>query len=109
MNEGVPNKFSTPEEEIAFLRQQIASRERELLSRTPEVDEADVESVAKEEIKEYVSFTPKMVLDPDYELKGEELAQSVESISTAYDPVEELVQLALEKGIRNTECRLAEV
>ncbi|MCA9359590.1 ATP-binding protein [Candidatus Nomurabacteria bacterium] len=102
MNEGVPNKFSTPEEEIAFLRQQIASRERELLSRTPEVDEADVESVAKEEIKEYVSFTPKMVLDPDYELKGEELAQSVESISTAYDPVEELVQLALEKGIRNT-------
>ncbi len=102
MQEGVPNKFSTPEEEIAFLRQRIAVRERDLLSRTQEVDNADVETVGKEEMKDYTSFTPKVILDPEYELKGEDLALSVESVSTSYDPAEELVQLALEKGIRNT-------
>ena len=59
--EGVPQKFSTPEEEIAFLRQQIAEKERDLLERSPEVDEADVETVGRETLKDYVSFTPKMV------------------------------------------------
>jgi len=102
MQEGVPNKFSTPEEEIAFLRQRIAVRERDLLSRTQEVDNSDVETVGREEMKDYNSFTPKTILHPEYELTREDLAQSVESISTSYDPVEELVQLAIEKGIRNT-------
>lgn len=101
MQEGVPQKFSTPEEEIAFLRQQIAVRERELLGRAVEVDAADTETIGREQIKEYVSFTPKMVLEPDYELQGEDLAQSVEVLSTASDPVEEVLQLAKEKGIRN--------
>ncbi len=101
MNEGLPQKFSTPEEEIAFLRQQIAGSEQELLSRTAEVDSADIETVGKEQIKEYVSFTPKMILDSEYELKDEALAQSVELVSTAHNPVEEVMQIALEKGIKN--------
>jgi hypothetical protein len=101
MKEGVPNKFTTPEEEIAFLRQRIADRERELLGRVVEIDHSEQESIARDEIKEYFSFTPKMVLHSDYELKDEELAQSIESISTAHDPVEDLIHLAREKGIRN--------
>lgn len=101
MQEGVPQKFSTPEEEIAFLRQQIATRERELMERSVEIDEVDRETLGREQVKEYLSFTPKMVLEPDYELKNEELAMSVESFSTASDPVEEVLQLAKERGIRN--------
>lgn len=99
--EGIPQKFSTPEEEIAFLRQQIANRERDVLARSPEVDSVDIHTVGKEQIKEYVSFTPRMVLNPNYELSPEALAQSVETVKTAYDPVEEIMQVAFEKGIRN--------
>ncbi|MCA9358859.1 type IV secretion system DNA-binding domain-containing protein [Candidatus Kaiserbacteria bacterium] len=101
MNEGIPKQFSTPEEEIIFLRQQIAEREREMLSRTPELDKADVETLGREQIKEYVSFTPKVILSPEYELSGKDLADSVEMVSVAHDPVEEVMQIALEQGIRN--------
>ena len=101
MNEGLTQKFSSPEEEIAFLRKQIANSERVLYDRAPEADQAEIETVNKEQLKEYVSFTPKMVLHPEYEIQGEELAQSVESLETTSDPVEEVFQLALTKGIRN--------
>jgi hypothetical protein len=101
MNEGLTQKFSSPEEEIAFLRQQIADSERVLYERSPEADPSEVETANKEQIKEYVSFTPKMVLHSEYEIKGEALAQSVQSLDTASDPVEEVFQLALEKGVRN--------
>ena len=101
MSEGIPQKFSTPEQEIVFLRQQIANKERELLERSASVDQVDVETLGREQIKEYVSFTPKMVLDPGYELGDEALAESVEMVATAADPVEEIMQIAFEKGIRN--------
>jgi hypothetical protein len=101
MNEGIPQKFTSPEEEIAFLRQQIATKEQEMLGRSAEVDAADVETIGKQELKEYVSFTPKMVLDPEYELQGQALVESVETVSTASDPVDEVLEIAYEKGIRN--------
>jgi hypothetical protein len=99
--EAIPSKFSTPEEELEFLRNRIAERERELLERSNEADSIDIETVGKEEIKDYTDFTPKVILHPEYELQGEDLANSVESISTSHDPVEELIQLAQEKGVRN--------
>ncbi|MFT7645245.1 MAG: hypothetical protein ACI9BF_000922, partial [Candidatus Paceibacteria bacterium] len=101
MKEGVSHKFSTPEEEISFLRQQIAEREQELLQRSSGIDNADVETVGKEQIKEYVGFTPKLVLDSSYELKNEELVGSIKMVETAIDPVEEVMQIAFEKGIKN--------
>lgn len=101
MNEGPVKQFSNPEEEINFLRAQIAERERELLARKPEIDAADVETLGREQIKEYVSFTPKMILHPDYEMQGEALANSVELVGMAHNPVDEVVKIALEKGIRN--------
>lgn len=99
--EGMTQKFTSPEEEIAFLRQQIAAKERGLLARSSEVDAADIETIGREQIKEYVSFTPKMVLDPAYELSGEALAQSIEAVAVAGNPVEEVMKIALEKGIKN--------
>lgn len=99
--EGVPKQFSTPEEEIAFLRAQIASRERELGVHSVEANPADIENVAKEQLREYGAFTPKAVLDPSYQLPDEERYAQVEQASTSHSPVEDILQLAQEKGIRN--------
>lgn len=101
MNEGTPSQFSTPEEEINFLRAQIAQREREMLGRSAEVDRADQETIGRQEIKSYTSFTPKNILHPEYELQGRALAESVGAVETSHDPVEEVMQIALEKGIKN--------
>ena len=102
MNEGVPKKFSTPEEEIAYLRERIATRERDLQQKSPEANQVDVETIGKQEIKDYVEFTPKVILDPNYEIKDHEVTHSVESVFASKDPVDELLDLAREKGIKNT-------
>lgn len=99
--EGGPRQFSSPQEEIEYLRKRIAVRERDLLSRTPEVDQADVETVGRQELNEYMSFTPKMVLHKDYEFSAEQLAHSAEHLSTAHNPVEEILAIAFDKGIKN--------
>jgi len=101
MPEGLPKRFSTPEEEIAFLREQIAARERELLSRTPEIDQADVETLAKQELHEYTSFTPRSILDPQHQMPAVDLVAASELVKTALDPVEEILVVAKEKGLKN--------
>ena len=101
MSEGIPKQFSSPEEEISYLREKIALRERELLQRTPEIDASDIETVGKQEIREYTSFTPKMILSPEHKIDDVSLAMSVEQIAISTNPVEEIMNLALEKGVRN--------
>lgn len=99
--EGAPKQFSNPQEEVDFLRSQLAQRERMLLDRQPEIDTVDRESMGRQEMKSYTSFTPKMILHPDYELSGVDMKEAVATIETAANPVEEILQLATEKGIRN--------
>lgn len=99
--EGTPKQFSSPEQEIEFLRTQIAQRERELLDRMPEIDKVDVESMGRQELKNYNSFTPKMVLDQGYELSSNDIDRSAEAIAISHDPVEDILKIAFEKGIRN--------
>jgi hypothetical protein len=99
--EGVPRQFSSPQEEIEYLRNQIAERERALLDRTPEIDQTDIETVGKQEVEQYGSFTPKMVLDPSYELTPEQLSESVEGVAVAHNKVEEILGIAFDKGIKN--------
>ncbi len=101
MYEGVPKQFSTPDEEIEYLRRRIAEKEREVLSRTPEIDSTDIETIGKQEIKQYISFTPKLVLDKSYQLSDEELRHSTELMAVSHDPVEDIMQLVAEKGVRN--------
>jgi hypothetical protein len=101
MPDGAPKQFTTPEQEIAFLRAQIAERERTLMERTPHIDQADVETVGRQEIKAYTSFTPKMILDKDYQMDDEQLRQSVDVISLSHHPAEDILQLAFDKGIKN--------
>ena len=96
-----PTQFSSPQEEVDFLRAQLAQRERELLDRQPEIDPAERESLGRQELNTYHSFTPKMVLDPSYELSGQDMQEAVATLETATDPVQEILQIAQEKGIKN--------
>jgi hypothetical protein len=101
MSEGMPKQFSSPEEEISYLREKIAERERELLLRTPEVDTTDIETIGKQEIREYASFTPKVILSAKHRIDDTNLVMSVEQVSQSSNPVEEIITLVKEKGIRN--------
>lgn len=94
-------KFSSPEEEIAFLRGQIAARERELISRNKEIDMTDIETMGKGVMRDYAEHHPTVVLDKKNIMEGYDLARSVHSVELSGDKVRELVSLAHEKGVRN--------
>ncbi len=101
MAEGAPKQFTSPQEEIAYLRRQIASKERDLLDRAPEADQLEMETVAKQELFEYGTFTPNAVLHKEYQLPEEEVIAHAEKVTSSIDPVEDVLNLALEKGIHN--------
>lgn len=101
MREGVPRQFSTPEDEIAYLREQIAAKERDLLHRTVAIDDVDRATITRQELKEYASFTPKMVLHDTHAMTTEALVQAHEQLALSHDPVEDILNIAYEKGIKN--------
>lgn len=83
------------------MRRQIAEQERELLARAPEAANEELESVAKNEIFEYGTFTPNTVLDKEMQLSPEDEHVAVAQVEAAGDPITEIVSLAMEKGIHN--------
>jgi hypothetical protein len=101
MAEGIQKQFSTPEEELLYLRERIAVRERELMARSAEVDSLDTETIGKQEIREYTSFTPKVILAREYALDNHALTASVEQVTVSHDPVSDIMELAMTKGVRN--------
>lgn len=94
-------QFDTPEKEIEYLREQIAAKERELTERSAEVDQADIEAVGKEALREYGTFTPQLVLAKDRHLSQEEVAHATQQLETAHDRVDEIMSLVEEKGVYN--------
>ncbi len=102
MFDKLPKSFSSPSEEVDYLRKKVAEQEKELLQRSPqEVDDSAYETIAKREIENYTSFTPKMVLDSKYGLKSKDLHNISENIKSATNPVREIISLIPEKGIKN--------
>jgi hypothetical protein len=101
MAEGISKQFSSPEEELTYLREKIATRERELLQRMPEIDKVDTETIGRQELKEYASFTPQVILDREHKLAEPALAASIERVDLSHDPVRDIMEIATEKGIRN--------
>ena len=99
--EKAPGRFSSPEEEIRYLKEQVALKERELLERAPEADNIELESLAKQEIKEYASFTPDLVLNKENRLDGSDLAQEISRIETSNDKASEIFEIAKREGIKN--------
>ena len=61
-NEALPH-FTSPEQEIAFLREKISKKEAELKEKNIEVN---LDSVVSEEISRYRDVLPKDVLDETY-------------------------------------------
>lgn len=94
-------KFSSPEEEIAFLKNEIAQRERELLSRNVEIDHADHETIGKQVMREYAEHDPSVVLHENHMMQPHDMSASKEFVSTSLNKVDEVLRIAEEKGIRN--------
>lgn len=94
-------KFKSPEEELIFLRAQLAEREKTLIEKNKEVSK---EALAHEVIKEYKQYEPKEVLDKKTvlsEKKAEALVLRLKPESHD-SKMEELLGLLLDKGVINT-------
>lgn len=94
-------KFSSPEEELAYLRARVSERERELLAQKGESPRPSRETIAREELEKYSKFTPRSVLEKKYQLGARAVTHAVEQVRTADDQIAEVVGLAHTKGIRN--------
>ncbi len=94
-------KFSSPEEEIVFLRNEIARREQELLSRSKEIDQTDRETLVKKVMHEYGEHDPSVLLEKKHILSEKEFHESHEHLDTATHKVEEFMHIVTEKGVRN--------
>lgn len=110
MSESFSRKpFASPEEEIAYLREQIATREREMLARTGEVDHADYGTLAKAELREYSEHAPEIVLSKAHRANQAEIAGIAEHVKSTRNIVEEVLHIAEEHGIRNILTALEKV
>lgn len=94
-------KFSSPEEEIAFLRNEIARRERDFIGRNTESDATDHETIGKQVMREYSEHDPSMILEKSHALDRHAIAQSHHAVEVATHKVDEIMHVAYEKGIRN--------
>lgn len=97
-------QFRSPEEEVVYLRAQIAEKERALgiapgsPERTPEARE----KVAREKIAEYHAEPAESVLDKSYQLKIDDLETNVVKLGVEHkSAVDQLMQIAQTKGIKN--------
>lgn len=94
-------KFTTPEEEIAFLREQISKKEAELRENKIEYK---VEDVVADQISRYKNQLPEDVLEETMQIAKHDL----ESIVLNLEPerhdkkMEELVGILETKGIKNS-------
>jgi len=97
-------QFRTPEEEVLYLRAQIAEKERALgiMSESPEHTIERRAEIAREKIVEY-RFTPTdEVLDKDYQMKIDELETNVVRLGVEHkEAIDELMRIVEKKGIKN--------
>ncbi len=94
-------KFATPQEEIAHLRDMIAKREREILDKTPD---ASIEHIAREEVVRYAEKKPNQILHEKFIVPTPEMEAIVLELSPEEHDAKmnELLGFLEEKGIHNT-------
>ena len=100
MSEKAPQQFASPEEEIEYLRKQIAEKEK-TLSDPHEVSHEGSHEIAKAELFKYGTFTPDSVLKGERIMPEEDVVAEANYVAEAADSVKEVLALANEKGIRN--------
>ncbi len=94
-------KFKSPEEEIAFLREQVSQKESQLVSAGME---ANREKIAEQTLNAYKELPTKQVLHSKQQLPEKEKAALALRLSPeTHDRImEELLGTLLDKGIKNT-------
>jgi len=101
MRESFSHKFASPEEEIRFLREQIAKQEAAMTSLSLEKSAGVKQEAAVETLKNYSSFTPQSILSGERIMPEHEVTEFAEQISDTTEKINEILELAAEKGIRN--------
>jgi len=93
-------KFETPEQELAYLREQVAVRERAL---NKSGIEQPAETAAHEVVRSYAERRPHEVMHPEQVISEREQGEIVlELAPEAHDrKIEELVGLMYQKGVSN--------
>lgn len=94
-------QFSSAQEEIAFLKEEIARRERALIERSKDIDSADIETVGREVIQHYSEHEPSQLLHKDHEIPPHELRGEIELLNTTKNQFDDLMRVMRERGIRN--------
>jgi len=97
--EEVAGKFASPQEEVAYLRAQIAEHER---AAGVEGQTLERPAVAQEKVAEYRAQPIAQVLAPEYQLKAHELEEGVLKMGKEHEEtIDELVRVMMERGIKN--------
>ncbi|MEK7593655.1 MAG: TraM recognition domain-containing protein, partial [Patescibacteria group bacterium] len=93
------NKFKTPEEEVAYLREKIATHEKASSLWSDAERTAQIKNI----VGEYKKTDSGKVLSPEYQMKSEEKDAIVLNLKPeAHDKkMEELLSILLERGIKN--------
>ncbi len=101
-NEGVhmaPPQFSSPHEEIAYLRAQISEREK---NAGVEGQVLERSTFAAEKVASYSAEPVAKVLAPEYRIKADEIEKVVNLGAEHQETVDELMRVMMERGIKNT-------
>ncbi|OIP65227.1 MAG: hypothetical protein COV32_02810 [Candidatus Yonathbacteria bacterium CG10_big_fil_rev_8_21_14_0_10_43_136] len=97
-------QFRTPEEEVVYLRAQIVEKEH-ALGIAPGSPERTLEArteVAREKVEEYRARPAELVLDRSYQMKIDDIETNVVKLGVEHkQAVDQLMQIAQEKGIKN--------
>ncbi len=94
-------RFKTPEEELSFLREQIALTEKLLMEQNKEIKK---EEIIKETIKSYHALETEKVLPEGRIVREEEAGGVILRLSPeSHDSkIEELLSILMDKGLKNT-------
>ena len=96
---GGRRQFATPEEEINFLREQVAQKERNLEASGQTFERAEM---AAEVVNEYKQTPAEDLLAREHQMKTDEIETEVLHLRPEHDEaIDKLVNLLEERGIKN--------